>query len=230
MDLRDSWADDFFSLFFPRLCPGCAASLYKQENLICTRCLYHLPRTNFHQWRNNPVEMIFWGRVPVQYATAGFYFHKKGRFQKIVHNFKYRGCKELGEELGRIIGQDLVHSSFSEVTMVVPVPLHPSKLKKRGYNQSEYIARGLSEALQRPMDITSLQRKTASSTQTRKSRFERWKNVEDIFSVSDHNRFAGQHVLLVDDVVTTGATLEACANEILKSDSALVSMATLAVA
>jgi ComF family protein len=226
----ENWLDDFFCLFFPKLCPGCSASLFQQETFICTRCLYHLPRTGYHHWRNNPVEMIFWGRVPVSYATAGFFFSKKGQFQKIIHHFKYRGWKELGEELGRLIGYEMAGTEFTEVSMVVPVPLHVSKLRKRGYNQSEFIARGMAEALHRPLDTRSLVRKTASSTQTRKSRYERWMNVGEIFCVPDPQAFRNQHILLVDDVVTTGATLEACATEILKSENAKVSIATLAVA
>ncbi|MFN8206753.1 MAG: ComF family protein [Bacteroidales bacterium] len=227
---KEPFLDDFIALLYPRICAGCSATLYRQERWLCSRCLYHLPRTNFHRWRNNPVEMIFWGRVPVQYATAGFYFHKKGRFQKIVHEFKYRGGKELGQELGRIIGYDLAGSCFTESSLIVPVPLHISKLRKRGYNQSECIARGLSEVMDRPLDLESLQRAVPSSTQTRKSRFERWKNVEEIFCLRNPECFSNQHVLLVDDVVTTGATLEACAGTVLQSANSRVSIVTLAVA
>lgn len=224
------WVDDFTGLFFPRICPGCSSSLYKQETLICTNCRYYLPRTRFHQWRNNPVEMIFWGRVRIEYATAGFYFQKKGRLQKIIHQFKYRGGREIGQELGKLMGQELRGTAFEEVTKVVAVPLHPSKQKLRGYNQSEYLAKGIAEGLERPVDFHSLQRVVASSTQTRKNRFERWQNVEEIFRVENAASLEQHHILLVDDVITTGATLEACASAVLKVPGARVSIATLAMA
>lgn len=224
------YLDDFLNLFFPRLCAGCSASLFRNESLICTRCRYQLPRTGYHRWRNNPVEVLFWGRVPVVYGTAGFFFQKKGHFQQMVHTMKYRGMKELGKELGRIMGIDMAGSVFSEVDLLIPVPLHPEKLQKRGYNQSEWIAYGLGEALHKPVGRNILVRTIASETQTRKSRFDRWKNVENIFQVLRPEKIQGKHILLVDDVVTTGATLESCAHEILDVPETKVSVATLAVA
>jgi len=222
--------DDFLNLFFPRLCAGCSASLFRGESLICTRCRYQLPRTGYHRWRNNPVEVLFWGRVPIIYGTAGFFFQKKGYFQHMVHAMKYRGMKELGKELGKVMGIDMAGSVFSEVDLLVPVPLHPEKLLKRGYNQSEWIAFGLGEALRKPVGKNILVRVIASETQTRKSRFDRWKNVENIFRIMRPDAIQGKHILLVDDVVTTGATLESCAHEILNVPGTKVSVATLAVA
>jgi len=230
MNTLQFWMDDFTGLFFPKLCAGCASSLYRNEVLICTRCRYHLPRTGFHLWRDNPVEMLFWGRVPVEYATAGFFFQKKGRFQRIIHTMKYKGVKEIGKELGKMMGHEMNGSIFSRIDCIIPVPLHPEKLKTRGFNQSEWIARGLSEALHRPVYTDILIRAVKNETQTRKSRYERWKNVENIFQVTAPSALENRHVLLVDDVVTTGSTLEACASELLKVTRVKVSIATLAVA
>lgn len=230
MNSLQLYFDDFLNLFFPRLCAGCSVTLFRNENLICTRCLYHLPRTGYHRWRNNPVEVLFWGRVQIVYGTAGFFFQKKGHFQHMIHAMKYQGLKELGKELGKLMGYDLANSVFSETDLIIPVPLHPSKLKKRGYNQSEWIALGLGEALHKPVYRDILVRVIANETQTRKSRFDRWKNVENIFRISKPWLIQGKHILLADDVITTGATLESCAHEILKIPDTKVSVATLAVA
>ena len=222
--------DDFIGLFFPRLCISCAGALLKHESMLCDRCLYHLPRTRFHQDLDNPVARLFWGRVQVEYATSFFYFNKGSPYQRILHELKYEGMKEIGLEMGRIFGREISGSSFGSVELIVPVPLHRSKLRKRGYNQSEWIAMGLAEGLQKPIDSRSLVRTMASSSQTRKNRYDRWTNVEGIFQAKYPDKLANRHVLLVDDVVTTGATLEACASAILGLQNTRISIATLAVA
>jgi len=230
MNLLPVYIKDFCNLFFPDLCVVCNSHLVNQENLICTKCLYNLPKTKFHIDPENPVAKLFWGRTKVEYATAFFYFNKGSKYQGMMHKFKYHNCKEIGFVLGKYLGTSIKDSCFSKIDVIIPVPLHKSKFRKRGYNQSEWIGMGMSESLQKPIDSNTLIRKVATETQTRKSRFERWKNVDNIFEISDQERLKGKHILLVDDVVTTGSTLEACANAILEVEGAKVSIATLAVA
>jgi len=221
---------DFFNVFFPDLCIVCNNHLIKQEELICSRCLLHLPKTHYHNDRDNPVAQLFWGRTKIEHAASYFRFNKGSHYQDMMHKFKYHGKKEIGYVLGKSYGNQLRFSSFSDVDVIVPVPLHKNKLKKRGYNQSEWIGKGLSETMKIPLDVKSLVRAVATETQTRKSRFERWKNVESIFKITNEEVFVGKHVLIVDDVVTTGSTLEACANVLLELNGTKVSIATLAVA
>lgn len=230
MNLFTQYLNDFFNLFFPDLCIVCNSHLITQEDLICTKCLYNLPKTNYHKEIDNPVSQLFWGRTKIEYATGFFTFSKGSKYQGMMHKFKYHGNKEIGYVLGKSFGNQLINSVFNRIDIIIPVPLHKSKLKKRGYNQSEWIAKGLSETMQIPLDIKSFIRSVATETQTRKSRFERWKNVENIFRITDYNALKDMHILLVDDVVTTGSTLEACANAILEIKDTKVSIATLAVA
>jgi ComF family protein len=221
----------FTELFFPRLCVVCGDKLIEQEHWICLHCLHHIPRTNFHLDRENRVAQLFYGRVQIEYATSFFYFSKGSQYQSLLHNLKYKGMKELGAEIGKHFGIDLMQSEdFSTIDLICPVPLHPSKEKKRGYNQSWWIALGISGQMQKELSDDNLKRVTATETQTRKSRFERWQNVEGIFELSNPEAFSGKRILLVDDVVTTGSTLEACAQTILSQTDARVSIATLATA
>jgi ComF family protein len=221
---------DFFGLFFPELCVVCNRHLIVQEKLICTKCLYELPKTNFHNELENPVAELFWGRAKIEFATAYFYFNKGSQYQGMMHQFKYHGKKEIGFVLGKTFGLQLKESPFKDIDIIIPVPLHPKKQKKRGYNQSDWIAMGLAHSLTKVADIENLIRSVATTTQTRKSRFERWQNVENIFILKDPSKIEGKHILLVDDVVTTGSTLEACANVILEIKNTKVSIAALAVA
>lgn len=205
--------------------------MVRNEEIICTNCLYHLPRTNFHLRNDNPVAKTFWGRVPLENATAYYYFGKGSKFRKLIHKLKYNGNKEIGVFLGRHFASELLKTNYlSGIQKIVPVPLHPSKERKRGYNQSYYIALGMAEATNIPLDAKTLKRIAASETQTRKGRFERWQNVGEIFSLAKSHDFENQHILLVDDVITTGATLEACAHTILSVKGARVSVAALAYA
>jgi ComF family protein len=223
--------NDFLGLIFPLSCAACGNVLLKNEKIICLSCNYHLPRTNFHFDQNNPVAVIFWGRVRIENATAFYFFNKASRFRRLIHELKYKGRKDIGIELGRIFGYEMMASGgFRLIDMVIPVPLHKKKQKKRGFNQSECIARGISEAMKRPLNNSSVIRSVHSSTQTRKTRYDRWLNVEGIFRVTDPQLLTGKHILLVDDVVTTGATIEACATAILEVEETKVSVAVLAVA
>ena len=218
-------------LLFPHLCVVCGDKLIEQEKWICLHCLHHIPRTNFHHERDNRVAQLFYGRVQIECATAFFYFSKGSNYQSLLHHLKYKGMKELGEEIGKHFGIDLLQSpEFSSVDVICPVPLHPSKEKKRGYNQSWWIASGMARQMKKELSDDNLKRVTATETQTRKSRFERWQNVEGIFDLTHPEYFSGKHILLIDDVVTTGSTLEACAHAILSQTNARVSIATLATA
>lgn len=226
-----SLIDCLLNFFYPRLCHVCGELLVGGENLFCMGCLYHLPRTGYHKNRDNPVAELFWGRVRVVAATAFFLYEKGSVYQDLIHKMKYKGYREIGTVLGMYLGADLKESDgFSSVDCIIPVPLHPKKERKRGYNQSEWIARGIAKSMGKPMQVGNLVRISESSTQTRKSRIERWENVQRIFAVRYPERIAGKHVLLVDDVVTTGATLEACSSVLLETEGVRVSIATLAVA
>lgn len=221
----------FLELIFPRVCMVCGQKLIQSEQHICLPCFFHMPRTNFHLQQENPMEQLFYGRVPIEVATSYFEFRKGSDYQKILHQLKYKGLKEVGEYLGERFASELGENTIlSNADIICPVPLHPKKQKKRGYNQSFHIAVGLSKHLKMPINCTNLKRVIYSKTQTRKSRFERWQNVEGIFEISNPNDFDGKHIILVDDVVTTGATLEACAQAILKVCDAKISILTLAIA
>jgi ComF family protein len=223
------YIEDLISLFYPQVCLACGNALFRQEETICTYCLFHLPKTNFHNEADNPVSRIFWGRIPIVSAAAYYHFGKGGKVQHLVHQLKYKGHREVGVYIGKLYGLDLLESHlFDGIDIVIPVPLHPSKLKRRGYNQSEMFASGLSASMPALLDVHSLYRTFASETQTRKTRFSRWENVKEIFAVRDQENLRGKHILLVDDVITTGATIEACASMLLKVPEVKVSVAALA--
>lgn len=222
---------DFVSLIFPSICASCGKSLYKNEKSICTYCCYHLPKTNYHLQIENPITSIFWGRVSIYSAAAYFNFGKGGKVQHLIHELKYKGNQEVGITLGKMYGIDLLQSDlFKTVNVIIPVPLHKKKLKKRGYNQSECFAQGLTQSMNAETDLKTLFRAKASETQTKKSRFSRWKNVETIFQLKETKSLQGKHILLVDDVITTGATLEACAQTLLQIPDVKISIVTIAFA
>jgi ComF family protein len=221
--------DDFVSLFYPQVCYACGNSMYRNEEVICSFCRYHLPKTDFHKQKENPLSKTFWGRVNLENVSAYFYFSKGSKVQHLMHQFKYRGRFEIGVYMGRLYGSDLKQEeAFNDITMVIPVPLHPKKMGKRGYNQSEKFAEGLAKSMDIILDTKTLVRTYASETQTRKTRFSRWENVKEIFKVNDPDKIAGKHILLVDDVITTGATIEACATHLLEVEGTRVSVASLA--
>ncbi len=222
---------DFVALVFPRICLGCGRSLLRFEKMLCLQCLYRLPETRYHMFEGNPVEQIFWGRIKIERAASFLFFNKGGLTQKLLHALKYKKRREAGLFLGEMYGQKLKETvPFCDADMIIPVPLHPRKKRKRGYNQSEVIAKGISKVLKIPVCNDILLRKRNSSTQTRKNRFQRWKNVETIFSAKEQGFLQDKHILLVDDVVTTGATLEACIRSINTNPGAKVSILTIAYA
>lgn len=220
---------DFVCLIYPRICDACNASLLQHEEILCTVCQQQLPKTNYHLDDDNPLAKNFWGKVPIAHVAALYHFKKGGNVQHLIHQFKYKGITEIGTYLGESYGKDLLQSAFiKDVDVVIPVPLHKRKKRKRGFNQSEIFAKGLSKAMQIPCDTKTLVRTTASKTQTKKSRFKRWENVKEIFAITDTVSLKGKHILLVDDVITTGATIEACVNQLLTISDVKISVAALA--
>jgi ComF family protein len=192
--------------------------------------MHTLPETGFYNYPENPVEKLFWGRIKVENATAFLFYDKQSKYGHLLHEFKYKGYREIGIYLGELLGSRLNNSSFNDIDLIVPVPLHFSKLRSRGFNQSEVFGQGLSKSLNKPVLGKALKRNVFTSTQTRKGRFDRWKNVEGIFQVSDPDLLKHKHILLIDDVVTTGATLEAAGSAILNIEGTKLSIATLAYA
>jgi ComF family protein len=226
-----SYLRHFLELVYPNQCHACNGNLVQGEELLSTSCLYELPRTNFHKTPEiNAVAELFYGITTVKYATAFYIFEKGSKFRHLIHNLKYKNAPQIGFVMGKYFGSELQDSVFKDIDLIVPVPLHPKKLKTRGYNQSERIGAGLSESTTIPQDTQTLVRKIFTETQTKKNLEERRKNVESVFDISNPLRFRGKHILLIDDVVTTGSTLVACADEILKIEGTTVSIACLAIA
>lgn len=223
--------DDFLSLLFPRICYGCGNHLMRNESVICTECQVVIPRTDYHNQPENPVEQLFWGRCMIRKAAAFSYYTRGSRIRKLIHSLKYNGIREIGEELGSIYGNLLKSSGFFDgIDVMVPVPLHPSRERKRGFNQSRVICEGISVVTGIEVINDALVRPVKTQTQTRRSRFERWTNVEGIFEVRAPSKLEGKHVLIVDDVITTGSTVEACVNELSKVEGVSVSVIALAYA
>jgi ComF family protein len=209
----------------------CEAPLIKEEAHICIHCKYTLPRTMSHMEMDNSLAKRFWGKIPLKYAWAYLKFTKQGKVQRVLHKLKYGGYQEVGEKLGRWYAAELKEGGFDkEFDLIIPVPLHISKLKKRGYNQSDTFAKGLSEEMKIEWNQKVLIKNTASDTQTKKKRLERWENVEKVFSVMDKDMITGKRILLVDDVVTTGSTLEACAQVLIDNGCKEISIAAIASA
>ncbi len=217
-------------LLFPHVCTGCGSDVINKENSLCMRCIDAMPETNFEIHPNNPVEKTFWGRLPLTAGTAQFYFTKESLMQHLMHQFKYKGNSELGMQLGRIMGYQLYKSNRFTVDALIPLPLFPAKEKRRGYNQATILCRGMAEIMKVPVIDNAIIRPQHTETQTKKGRIERWKNMEGKFILKDAKAIQNKHLLLVDDVVTTGATLEACGHELLQVENVKLSVATLCVA
>jgi ComF family protein len=229
MKLLHGYLADFVSLLFPELCPACQASLVANELIICSDCRYNLPYTNFHLQADNIVAKQFYGKIKVEAAYALYYFNKGGKVQNLMHHFKYKGMQQIGDLLGNIAGSQLIENLiFNTVDLIIPVPLHKKRLKERGYNQSTRFANGLAQKLNKVVEDNNLQRAVATDTQTHKSRFARFENMQDVFVVKQPERLANKHILLVDDIITTGSTLEACGMELLKIPGLTLSIATIA--
>jgi len=222
---------DFVNTIFPNNCIACSEALYKQEEFICSHCLLALPETTYEATTSNPASKLLTGRTHFNTCIPLYYYQRGGKVQQILQTMKYKGQAELCKHMGKHIGIKLKkYNSLDDITAVIPVPLHPKKQKKRGYNQSYEMAAGISEIINQPVISEVLIRTNDSSTQTNKSRVERWQNVNEIFTLTNTETLKGKHVLLIDDVITTGATIEACCNVLNKVDNIKVSIATLATA
>lgn len=222
--------DDMFSLLYPRICLACGNNIRAHEEAICLTCQYKMPKTNFHQDIENPFTERFWGRVKLNCGSSFYYFGKGGKVQQLIHNLKYGHKPEIGIRIGNLYGKVLCKSIFfRQVEVIVPVPLHPYKQKMRGYNQSATFAQGISDSMEIPW-IEALARVEMTETQTKKDRISRFENVRNAFEVVHPKAIEGKHILLVDDVITTGATIEACTHQLLKIPRTKVSVATIAFA
>lgn len=220
-----------FSLFYPKLCLVCERKKPARGEILCFACQHKLPKTDFHLDPENALMQRFWGRLPLQAAASLFYFIKGGRAQQLIHQLKYNHKPAVGIQLGQSFGNHLKNSPlFQRIDYIVPVPLHPKKQHQRGYNQSETFAQGLSSSMGIPCFAHALERGNFTQSQTRKGRMERMKNVMEAFKLKDGKTLRGKHVLLVDDVITTGATLEACGIQLLAVNDLTLSVATIGFA
>lgn len=222
---------NLLNLFFPKVCYGCDHLLTDNEIHICTNCRHHLPVTNYHYENNDTVEKVFYGRVKLVQATALLRFQKKGIVQHLLHNLKYKGHEIIGAILGVWLGSELKSiASYGNIDLVIPVPLHKNKLKQRGYNQVAKFGEEIAKALNATYIDSVLIKTSATKTQVFKKRLARWNNSDEIFSMVNEDLIKGKHILLVDDIITTGATIEACANVLNKANGIKISVATMAIA
>jgi len=219
------------NLFFPKVCYACSHLLTDNELHFCTNCRHNLPVTNYHFENNNSVEKVFYGRVNLEQATTLLRFQKKGIVQHLLHNLKYRGHETISTVLGEWLGNELkTVKTYNNIDVVIPVPLHKNRLRKRGYNQVTKFGIEIAKALNAEYIDNVLIKITATKTQVFKKRMARWNNSNEVFTITNTNLIEGKHILLVDDIITTGATIEACANMLNKARNIKISVATMAIA
>ncbi|MEO6721743.1 MAG: phosphoribosyltransferase family protein [Ferruginibacter sp.] len=222
---------DTLHLFYPHVCTGCGTDILPPDNLLCLKCITHLPHTRYAHYPNNPIEKLLWGRLPVTAAHSEFYFAKESLIQHLIHQLKYKSNQQIGVYLGELTGNSLMDSNrFNNIDWLVPLPLYPDKERKRGYNQAAVICQGMSSVMNVPVLLNNIARRRFTETQTKKHRTERWENVAGSFMVNNAGSLEGKNILLVDDVITTGATLEACGSVIVNIKGARLSIATLSMA
>jgi len=222
--------NNIISVFIPAVCAGCKHKLSIHNQVLCVTCRHELPITNYHLEAENAVKRLFSGRASITNANSFVLFHKKGIVQQIIHELKYKGQQQIGTFFGNWYGSILKQNGvFEHVDVVIPVPLHKKRLRQRGYNQVTTFSKALASTLSLKFDETSFARVKNTSRQVFKSRSDRWQRLQNAFEVIDKNQLEGKHILLVDDVITTGATLEACANILLKIPGTTISIVTLAV-
>jgi ComF family protein len=223
--------NDIFTLFFPQVCEVCGSGLVYGETIICIRCLIDLPRTDYHDQPDNKTAQLFAGIVPFKKASSFFIYTKHSAYTNIIHGLKYEGKQEIGRYFGEIFGNELKHSGFCEsIDCIIPVPLHKKRHRERGFNQSLSIAEGIAKATGIAIDKNSVKRMVYTKTQTKKTKAERFGNVDHIFSLSKNHRLSHKHVLLLDDVITTGATIESLAQALESVEGISISIVSLALA
>ena len=224
-----TWIDPIFWLYFPKNCPACGRPLRLFGANICGRCSQNLPETHFFEAPGNPIEKIFYGRLPIHAGAAAWYFHKNSALQALLFQLKYKSNEDVGLFIGKQMGALLAASErFATIDALVPVPLHPQALSKRGFNQAALICEGIGQVWHKPVLRSAITRTKHTNTQTKQSRAVRWENMENAFSIKEHTSITGKHLLLIDDVITTGATIEACGKTLLSVKDVKVSVAAAA--
>lgn len=222
---------NLLNIFFPKVCFGCSGFLIDNEEFICTKCRHDLPVTNYHFNEDDTIERIFYGRVKIEQATSLLTFEKKSIVQHLLHNLKYKGHEDIGEFLGKWLGHELsTVSSYKNIDIVIPVPLHKNKLRKRGFNQAAKFGIEIAKALNADYNDNVLIKATNTKTQVFKNRIARWNSNNEIFTIKNSDFINGKHILLVDDIITTGATIESCANVLNKAQNIKISVASMAIA
>lgn len=229
MKERFNYARALIQLIYPSLCAACKQVLAQQESCICSSCIYKLPYTNYHHIAENPLEKIFWGRIKIEEINSLLYFEKASKTQQLMHNLKYKGEQDIGIKLAQILCDEYKQAKkIIRYDALTCIPLHKQKLRIRTYNQCSSFTRELSRQWQLPFYPEILIRKHNNTSQTKKNRISRWENVDQIFSVSNYKLLENKHILLIDDIITTGATLEACGQEILLAEGTKLSILTMA--
>lgn len=221
---------DFVNLLYPTVCHICETELLKNEQILCTSCLHDLPVTRYHLDNENPVKKVFYGRVKIEKATSLLHFRKKSGVQHLIHDLKYRGHREIGTYLGKWLGEELsLIPEYLEIDAVIPVPLHKSRLKERGYNQVEDFGKEIARSLQAEYRDDILLKISSTQTQTFKDRLSRWGKLEETLIIKNAESVTNRHILIVDDLVTTGSTIEACAHKLFEIPNIKMSVATMAI-
>ena len=230
MKFIDKWWNPLMGLFFPSYCITCGRRLYDNEQVICESCLKKVPRTMYHTWEDNPMIKQFWGKFPTRKATAWFFYTHGSPYAHMIHLFKYHGRKKIAYKLGQLMSFEIKPSGFfKDIDCIVPIPLHKEKERPRGYNQSEWLARGIADATGLMVVTNAVERTSPTMTQTRKTTRERFDNMKDVFKLKDDSALVNKHILLVDDVMTTSATLTACADALREVKGIEFSILTLAL-
>jgi ComF family protein len=229
LNVLKQFKEGLSQIIFPHTCLGCSTDVLPKDELLCIQCKTELPYTNFFDVTPNPIEKIFYGRLKVEHAAAGFFFTKESLLQHLIVQLKYRGNQEAGRFLGNLLGRDLKESPhFDAIDVIIPLPLNEKKEFKRGYNQAAIICEGIAAVWQKPILQKAVERIVFTETQTHENRIQRWQNMIGVFKVLQPELLENKHILLVDDVITTGATLESCGAEILQIRNTKLSIATVA--